>query len=51
MSNLEFERKSLIPYPGEQDTTLDLDDRRPGRWGVWLVVAGFGGFLLWASLA
>ncbi|MGE8358997.1 HlyD family type I secretion periplasmic adaptor subunit [Pseudomonas sp.] len=51
MSNLEFERKNLIPYPGEQDTTLDLDDRRPGRWGVWLVVAGFGGFLLWASLA
>lgn len=51
MSNLEFERKNLIPYPSEQDTTLDLDDRRPGRWGVWLVVAGFGGFLLWASLA
>ena len=49
MSNLEFERKNLIP--GMPKEELDLDDRRPGRWGMWLVVAGFGGFILWASLA
>lgn len=30
---------------------IDIDDRRPRRWGLWLVAAGFGGFLLWASLA
>lgn len=51
MSNLEFERKNLIPVHGDPDTPIDLDDRRPGRWGLWLVVAGFGGFILWASLA
>lgn len=30
---------------------VDIDDGRPRRWGLWLVAAGFGGFLLWASLA
>ncbi|NQD94466.1 HlyD family type I secretion periplasmic adaptor subunit [Pseudomonas sp. CrR25] len=49
MSNLEFESKHLIP--GNSQEQLDVDDRRPGRWGLWLVVAGFGGFILWASLA
>lgn len=49
MSNLEFERKSLIPANPEQE--IDTDDRSPSRWGLWLVVAGFGGFILWASMA
>lgn len=49
MSNLEFESKNLIP--GNQPTQIDVDDRRPGRWGMWLVLAGFGGFILWACLA
>ncbi|MBO2931095.1 HlyD family type I secretion periplasmic adaptor subunit [Metapseudomonas otitidis] len=30
---------------------LPLDDHRPARLGRWLVLAGFGGFLLWAALA
>ncbi|MHC5348740.1 HlyD family type I secretion periplasmic adaptor subunit [Pseudomonas sp. A46] len=28
-----------------------MDDRRPARWGVGLVLAGFGGFLVWALVA
>lgn len=49
MSDLEFANKSLILT--DSPCTLDLDDRRPGRWGLGLVVAGFGGFILWAMLA
>jgi protease secretion system membrane fusion protein len=49
MSNLAFERKTLLLANPEQE--VDVDDRRPGRWGAWLVLLGFGGFLLWASLA
>ncbi len=30
---------------------VDLNIRRPARWGIWLVLAGFGGFLLWSCLA
>lgn len=30
---------------------VDLDDARPRRWGWWLLVLGFGGFLAWALLA
>ncbi|MBT8765444.1 HlyD family type I secretion periplasmic adaptor subunit [Pseudomonas boanensis] len=37
----------LVDNPPEVDT----DDARPARWGVWLVLAGFGGFLAWAVLA
>ncbi|MGV8844701.1 MAG: HlyD family type I secretion periplasmic adaptor subunit [Pseudomonas sp.] len=49
MSNLAFEQKTLLLANPEQE--VDVDDRRPGRWGAWLVLLGFGGFLLWASLA
>lgn len=27
---------------------IDVDDRRPARWGVLLVIVGFGSFLLWS---
>ena len=37
--------------PAEARNEIDLDIHRPARWGVWLVVAGFGGFLLWSGLA
>ncbi|MHC8401565.1 HlyD family type I secretion periplasmic adaptor subunit [Pseudomonas sp. MDT1-17] len=30
---------------------VDLDVGKPMRWGIWLVLAGFGGFLLWSWLA
>lgn len=28
-----------------------MDERRPARVGRWMVIAGFGGFMLWAALA
>ncbi|KKO17055.1 MULTISPECIES: HlyD family type I secretion periplasmic adaptor subunit [Pseudomonas] len=37
--------------PAEARNLIDLDAGRPARWGVWLVIAGFGGFLLWSCLA
>ncbi|MCH7302299.1 biotin/lipoyl-binding protein [Pseudomonas capeferrum] len=37
--------------PAEAKNLIDLDAGKPARWGVWLVVAGFGGFLLWSCLA
>ena len=49
MSDLEFESKSLkLANPAQE---VDVDDRRPGRWGMWLVIAGFGGFIIWAVIA
>ena len=30
---------------------VDLDVDKPTRWGIWLIFAGFGGFLLWSCLA
>ncbi|TWC34136.1 protease secretion system membrane fusion protein [Pseudomonas sp. SJZ079] len=49
MSDLQFESKSLkLANPAQE---VDVDDRRPGRWGMWLVLAGFGGFILWAVIA
>ncbi len=30
---------------------VDLDDARTRRWGWWLLVIGFGGFITWALLA
>jgi len=49
MADLEGEFTSLA-RPGDiQD--IDTDDRRPRRWGLWLMCAGFGGFILWACLA
>ncbi len=41
--------KDLVPQEG--GLVIDVDPGRPGRWGLWLVAAGFGGFILWASLA
>lgn len=35
----------------EEPAQVDMDDRRPARWGVGLVLAGFGGFLVWALVA
>ena len=31
--------------------SIDMNDARPRRWGWWLLVLGFGGFLAWALLA
>jgi len=32
-------------------TDVDMNDARPRRWGWWLLLIGFGGFLTWALLA
>ena len=33
------------------DRTIDLNDARPRRWGWLLLIAGFGGFMVWAATA
>lgn len=33
------------------DTVVDMNDAKPRRWGWALLVIGFGGFVLWATLA
>jgi protease secretion system membrane fusion protein len=35
----------------DANSLVDLDAGKPVRWGIWLVLAGFGGFLLWSWLA
>ena len=35
----------------EAEVAIDMNDARPRRWGWWLLIAGFGGFLAWAMLA
>lgn len=42
---------ALSDAPRPLADVLPLDDHRPARLGRWLVLAGFGGFLLWAALA
>ena len=49
MSDLQFESKGLILT--DSPCTVDMDDGKPSRWGLSLVLAGFGGFILWAILA
>ncbi len=45
-----------VPLPEPKETVrasnvLNMDERRPARIGLWMVLAGFGGFMLWAALA
>ncbi|NBA93565.1 HlyD family type I secretion periplasmic adaptor subunit [Pseudomonas sp. R5(2019)] len=37
--------------PSDPKSLIDRDVRKPARLGIWLVIAGFGGFLLWSWLA
>ncbi|MBO3275891.1 HlyD family type I secretion periplasmic adaptor subunit [Pseudomonas schmalbachii] len=43
------ERKES-PFPAQQ-VVVDIDTGKPARWGIWLVLAGFGGFLMWSWMA
>ncbi len=49
--------KSLFPLNKNPDASPDTgaartgETGRPGRMGLWALAIGFGGFLLWASLA
>jgi protease secretion system membrane fusion protein len=56
MALLPFPNRKVPPPPVEAadlpDATAVPDDaRRPARNGLWVLLLGFGGFLLWASLA
>ena len=35
----------------DPNSGIDMDVGKPARWGMWLVMAGFGGFLAWSWLA
>jgi len=37
--------------PADAQSLIDLDVGKPARVGLWLMLAGFGGFLLWSWLA
>ncbi|MFJ4445547.1 HlyD family type I secretion periplasmic adaptor subunit [Pseudomonas sp. NPDC089422] len=37
--------------PADAKEQIDLDVGKPARIGLWLMLAGFGGFLLWSGLA
>jgi protease secretion system membrane fusion protein len=49
MTSLNIEHKNLVL--ANAALGIDVDDRKPARWGVLLVLVGFGGFLLWSWLA
>ncbi|WP_137819716.1 HlyD family type I secretion periplasmic adaptor subunit [Pseudomonas sp. 2FG] len=49
MTTLNIEHKNLVL--ANAALGIDVDDRKPARWGVLLVLLGFGGFLLWSWLA
>jgi protease secretion system membrane fusion protein len=34
-----------------QSKPIDMNDARPRRWGWWLLLVGFGGFMAWATMA
>ncbi|RZT75571.1 MAG: HlyD family type I secretion periplasmic adaptor subunit [Betaproteobacteria bacterium] len=42
---------SLLPPPPLADDALPTDTERPLRIGIWGLAIGFGGLLLWATLA
>lgn len=35
----------------DDNFALQVDTDSPIRWGIWVLLVGFGGFLLWAALA
>ncbi|PZU40315.1 MAG: secretion protein HlyD, partial [Acidovorax sp.] len=54
--SLHFSDKKSQLTPDAQaldaaDTVAKHDLGRAGRWGLWALGLGFGGFLLWAALA
>jgi membrane fusion protein, protease secretion system len=56
MALLPFPHRKPPPPPVEAEdlpeaTAVPDDARRPARIGLWVLLLGFGGFLLWASLA
>ena len=55
MALLPFIPRKTSPPPVAEDEVAEAapsdDARRPARVGLWALAIGFGGFLLWASLA
>ena len=48
-TQLVLDEKALMPFDAPASRSSDLG--RAGRWGLWALGLGFGGFLLWAALA
>ena len=55
MALLPFPNRQASPPPVEAEDVCDAavpdDARKPARIGLWVLLLGFGGFLLWASVA
>ena len=55
MALLPFPNRQASPPPVEAGDVCDAavpdDARKPARIGLWVLLLGFGGFLLWASVA
>lgn len=47
----KFQARFGAAPENDGENSVDTDARRPLRFGMWVLVAGFGGFVLWASLA
>lgn len=50
-SSLALEVEDAKEKPVTQIKPIDMNDARPRRWGWWLLLVGFGGFMAWATLA
>ena len=50
-SNAPQKPSSSLPPGAPPDAAEPIDLGRSGRWGLWALAVGFGGFLLWATLA
>lgn len=47
-----FKKNNAPSRPDEGATpVLQTDTHAPIRWGIWVLIVGFGGFLLWAAFA
>jgi hypothetical protein len=44
-------KEKIIRESKEDFPDLPTDPKRPLRIGLWVLLIGFGGFLLWAALA
>lgn len=41
----------IIKDLGDDDYALQVDTASPIRWGIWVLIIGLGGFLLWTAFA
>lgn len=46
-----MDAEAARPAADDEVTSVDTNSHRPMRWGLGILVLGFGGFMLWAMLA